>query len=104
MLLFHKRTKKVIKYVWGFISVLIVLSMVVTYSGFTMLARTPSTTEPPVDIPQEALDMMKNKEQSSEITPEMQAILDAAKKGTSTKPVPPTAPVTPPVQKLDFSL
>lgn len=32
-MLFHKRTKTVIKYVWGGIAVLIILSMVFAYSG-----------------------------------------------------------------------
>ncbi len=34
-LLFHKRTKKVVKYVWIVFSIIIILSMVVVYSGFT---------------------------------------------------------------------
>jgi len=31
--LFHKRTKKIIGYVWGGIAVIIILSMVLAYSG-----------------------------------------------------------------------
>ncbi len=31
--LFHKRTKKVIGYVWGVIAVIIILSMLLAYSG-----------------------------------------------------------------------
>jgi len=31
--LFHRRTKKVIKWVWGVIATMIILGMVFTYSG-----------------------------------------------------------------------
>lgn len=36
-LLFHKKTKKIIRYVWMVFAVLIILSMVIVYSGFTAI-------------------------------------------------------------------
>jgi hypothetical protein len=95
MLLFHKRTKKAIKYIWGFISVLIVLSMVIVYSGFTMLVNTPDTTQTPSELPQEILDQMNAQGVTS---PEIPLTTTP---GTTSAP---NTPPTPPVQKLDFSL
>jgi hypothetical protein len=76
--------------------------MVVTYSGFTMLARTPAPSDVPATTDQQA---------NQQITPEMQAILDSANAsntlqlktapGTTTPTTPPPAQ---PVPKLDFSL
>jgi hypothetical protein len=74
MLLFHKRTKKAIKYIWGFISVLIVLSMVVTYSGFTMLARTPAPV--PQELSPEDIDLLNSGQQGT--SPEVQELIDSA--------------------------
>ncbi len=61
-MLFHKRTKHIIRYIWIVLSIIIILSMVVTYSGFTMLARSgnasPSTvqTDPAIASQEMQLD------------------------------------------------
>lgn len=65
MFLFNKKTRNVIKYIWIVLTIIIVLSMVLTYSGFTSLARTPATTQ----------------EQQIEVPPEIQAQLQAQKEG-----------------------
>ncbi len=56
MFLYNKRTRKVIKYFWGFFAILIIISMVITYSGFSRIRnqqtaqqstqKTPTTEEP----------------------------------------------------------
>jgi hypothetical protein len=94
MLLFHRRTKKAIKYVWGFISILIVLSMVVTYSGFTQLSR----STPPVTPPTTAQEPATTPEALSPVT---------ASNTIELAPTPTTQEVpvkTPPPAPLKFSL
>lgn len=112
MFLFTKRTKKVIKWFWGVFAVLVILSMVFTYSGFTMLARTtPSTTQ---DIPPEVLAELEAQQQATN-TPEVQALLEQVQVNASgtvevTEPTiertaePEPTPVTPPVPPLQFEL
>jgi len=53
MFLFNKRTKKIIRYIWGVFAVLIIISMVFAYSGFTAItpaAVAPTTPEPSVQV------------------------------------------------------
>lgn len=56
-LLFHKKTKKAIQYIWIGLSILIILSMVITYTGLSRVSsqvsqdtQTPQT-QPPVTPP-----------------------------------------------------
>jgi hypothetical protein len=54
MFLFNKRTRNIIKYVWAVFATLIILSMVVAYSGFATLARPqPEQIEIPEEIRQQ---------------------------------------------------
>ncbi len=85
-MLFNKRTKKAIKYIWGGFSILIALSMIIAYSGFARLARTKKTVTIPPEV-QAQLDAQKNGHATSA---KEQAVLDAIKNGklklsTSTK-------------------
>lgn len=55
-LLFHRKTKKAMGYVWIVLSIVIILSMVVTYTGLSRVATTPSSVPdsaqtPPVSTP-----------------------------------------------------
>jgi hypothetical protein len=105
MLLFHKRTKKAIKIVWGFISIVIVLSMVVTYSGFTMLAGTATSPPTTTDLNQEALDLLAKQQQSATTSARQEVPIttnasNTVKLATTTPAVPPAKPV----KQLDFSL
>ncbi|MBP9760479.1 MAG: hypothetical protein KBD24_03915 [Candidatus Pacebacteria bacterium] len=116
MFLFTKKGKKVVKWVWGVLATLVMVSMVLTYSGITMLARTQTT--PAQDIPPDVLAQLEAQKNAS-TSPELRALLDkvnasgTVQLGTGTVqrtgenvPVPPTTPTTPPppVPQLDFSL
>ena len=113
MFLFSKRAKKVVKYAWGAFSLLIVLSMVITYSGFTMLAGTQSATQ---DIPPEVLAELEAQRATRGSSTMPANVLEELQRqaGTSTKPdtiklapevAPATkTPVTPPPPPLNFSL
>jgi predicted PurR-regulated permease PerM len=50
MFLYNKRTRKVIRALWAVFAVLIILSMVFAYSGFTALPATAPTTQQPVQV------------------------------------------------------
>ena len=110
-MLFHKRTKKIIKYVWGFFSVLIALSMIIAYSGFARLARTKKTVEIPPEV-QAQLDAQKNGHATSA---KEQSVLDAIKNGdlklntnaendTTKTPEQVDKTPTPPTQKLKLEI
>ncbi len=58
MFLFTKKTRNIIKWFWGIFATLIILSMVVTYSGFTMLART-STPNSSIELTEEELAQLR---------------------------------------------
>jgi hypothetical protein len=45
MFLYGKRTRKLIKFFWGFFAILVILSMVITYSGFTRYSHTTQQTQ-----------------------------------------------------------
>jgi hypothetical protein len=103
MWLFSKRAKKVVKYLWGGISILIALSMIITYSGFTLLARTPApepapttdlaTTQTPTSTAQDLI----NAALATTTLPGGAEIVPHEDTSSNTPPAPP-------VQKLDFSL
>ena len=106
-MLFHKRTKKIIKYVWGFFATLIALSMIIAYSGFAKLARTQNTktTDMPPEV-QAQLDAQKNDDPTSS---KEKAVQDAIKNGklklsTSTNNTTQSTENTPPVHKLKLEI
>ncbi len=59
--------------------------MVLTYSGFTTLARTPTTDQEPIEIPAEVRAQLQAQRAGENInlgnTPEEQQILDAINEG-----------------------
>ncbi len=66
---------------WAFFAILIVLSMVIAYSGFATLARTPKQTEK-IEIPKEVREKFLNSELNGENinnTAEEQKIINAIK-------------------------
>jgi hypothetical protein len=66
MFLFDKRTKKVIKIIWGIFAVLIIFSMIVAYSGFVSLVGT-SATAPQELTPEELAQLNAQNVQVSDI-------------------------------------
>lgn len=83
-MLFNKRSKNIIKYVWGFFATLIILTMIIAYSGFASLVDTPQAER--IDIPPEVqaqLDLQKKgiDTGSTVSTPEEQDILRAIEEG-----------------------
>jgi hypothetical protein len=114
MFLFNKRTRNIIKYLWGFFAILIVLSMVIAYSGFATLARTPADQES-IEIPDDVraqLELQKKgiTNDTGASTPEEQAILDAINEGTidisgsTTTPNENRASSTAPIQELKLEI
>lgn len=103
-------------------AILIVLSMVFAYSGFSRLANTSTANQQNIDIPPEVqaqLDLQKNgiTGGTGASTPEEQSILDAINDGTLnidpetnadgtvTTPQEGTdTPATPPVQELKLEI
>lgn len=56
MFLFNKRTRNIIKYMWGFFATLIILTMIIAYSGFATLAR-PQPEQ--IEIPEEVRQQLR---------------------------------------------
>ena len=83
-MLFHKRTRKIIKYVWAVFAVMIALTMVVAYSGFASLARIPEDQEP-IEIPAEVREQLRAQQMGENInfgnTPEEIEIMRAIEEG-----------------------
>lgn len=69
MFLFSKRSRNIIKWIWGFFAVIISLTMVIAFSGFTSLAT------------------LNNQPQAQEIPPEVLAELEAQRNGTGSPEV-----------------
>lgn len=92
MYLFNRRTRNIIKIFWGILATLVILSMVITYSGFTMLARTQPSQ--PIEISPEDLqrpatttiDLTSRSTTSAELQP----LLEDGRE---------PAPTTPPAQE-----
>lgn len=76
-MLFNKKTRNVIKYIWGVFAVLIIFSMVTVYSGFTGLTQSQSSQ--PIELTQEELDALRTQQTGN--TPEEQHIIDAIESG-----------------------
>ena len=120
MFLFNKKTRNIIKYMWAVMAVLIVLSMIFAYSGFTSLTQTTANQQQ-IEIPPEVqaqLELQKNGSTTAGgkvTTPEEQAVLDAINEGrldinpsTSTATATPQAqqpaPNTPPTETLKLEI
>jgi len=85
MFLFNKKTRNTIKFIWAILAFLVVLSMIITYSGFTTLARTKKQ-EQQIEVPLEVqaqLEAQKNglPAEQGEMTPEKEQILKTINEG-----------------------
>ena len=105
MYLFNKRTRNLIKILWGVLATLVILSMVITYSGFTMLARTQ--TSEPLDISPEDLELAQATTSLdvgtlSTSSPELQPLFESIKKDLASPDEAPAAPSEPDVPPLQF--
>jgi hypothetical protein len=85
-MLFNKRTRNIIKYMWAIFATLIAFSMVFAYSGFTSLSR--STQQEPIEIPAEVREQLRAQQMGEEIdfdnfgrTPEELEVLKAIEEG-----------------------
>ena len=117
MFLYSKRSRKVIKWIWGVFAVLISLTMIVAFSGFTSLATLSS--QPAVqDIPPEVLAELQA-QQNGTGSPELRALLESLNASGTVDVATPTiermqpevevapsvpAEVAPRVPELNFSL
>jgi hypothetical protein len=98
MFLFSKKTRNVIKYAWAVFAVLIILSMVIAYSGFVSLATTPAPQPTPIEIPDEALAELEQQSTT-------EVLIDDATTTEAIAPADtPAEPAAPPVPELDFSI
>jgi hypothetical protein len=97
MFLYNKRTRNVIKVVWGVFAVLIILSMIVAYGGFASLAGTGAAQPEfaPIEFTEEELALLKA---TSSVT-----IATSTVSTSTIETTPPPAP-TPPVQEFDFNV
>jgi hypothetical protein len=113
MYLFNKRTRNIIKVIWGVLAVLIMVTMVITYSGFTMLAGTQQPTEPievsPEDLLQPNASSSIDVGSLSTTSPEIQELLESIRtdmetEGETTVTPPPSEPPAPAVPELNFGI
>jgi hypothetical protein len=125
MFLFNKKTRNIIKYIWIVLTVFIVLSMVLTYSGFTRLPNTVANqpTEEQIEIPAEVREQFQNQKDGEPVdlegegdSYEKQQVLKAIEEGrlnidpnasgtlTQTPQTDGTAPTTPPAQTLKLEI
>jgi hypothetical protein len=88
MFLFNKKTRNIIKYIWIVLTIFIVLSMVLVYSGFSSLAGTPSASQQgtqQMDIPPEVQAQLQAQKDGQPIdmgsSPEKEAVLKAIEEG-----------------------
>lgn len=116
MYLFTKRTRNIIKGIWIVLAILVMVSMVITYSGFTMLARTesPQAIEvSPEDLAPTTASTSVDFGNLSTSSPEIQELLKSieadvtAQDETRGEPgaIPDSsAPSEPPVPALNFGI
>jgi len=113
MYLFTKRTRNIIKGIWAVLAILVIVSMIIAYSGFTMLPGTSPTMEArdvsPEDlIPSGAsstLDVSNLSTSSPEIQELLKSIQEDMETGTTTGTTPvPEAPSMPPAPELNFGI
>lgn len=113
MYLFTKRTRNTIKIVWGVLAFFVMLSMVITYSGFTRLSNTqapPSTAQSELQ-PTTATTTLNLKDLSTS-SPELQQLIKSIKvdmasgsQATTSAPAPVQAtPPQPPAPELKFGI
>ena len=108
MYLFNKRTRNAIKVLWGILAALVILSMVITYSGFTMLARTQPSA--PVELSAEDLQRPATTtpldvSTLSTTSPELQPLFESIRKDLASSSEPtPVAPPEPAAPPLRFDL
>ncbi len=127
-MLFQKRTKKAIKYVWGAFSLVIIASMVLTYSGVLYLTSSSAPAPIPTQSAEEAFNQLPPEEQARiraqlqttannqrpesgvpEGTVEDPALLEAIENELELTATPPTddqeqVPEVPPAPPLNFSV
>ena len=103
MFLFSKRTRNVIKYLWGVFAVLIILSMVFAYSGFTSLTSAPSPTAQTENLPPEAYEALEQA-QANLATSSTATTTHEDTPMSDTPIVPVTEQLPPPPPPLDFSI
>ncbi len=113
MFLFNSRTKKIIRWIWGFFAILIILSMIVVYSGFVQLATTQDQQQ--AEIPDEVLEQLAQQRNAS-TSPELEELMRQLSASgtvniatptierTSTTPPPVTETPKEPVPQLKFGL
>jgi Na+/H+-dicarboxylate symporter len=104
MYLFNRRTRNIIKVFWGILATLVILSMIITYSGFTMLARTQPSQ--PMDVSPEDLQRPATTtldvSSLSTTSPELQPLFESIRRdvASTSEPAPetPPAPDAPPLR------
>jgi len=111
MFLFDKRTKNIVKWFWAFFATIIIITMIVAYSGFAAL---PSAQAPQQQIPPDILAELEAQRDSGTTSPAVDAIMEQlSASGTVTTATPtierttnttPAEPDTPPVPELQFGL
>ncbi len=120
MFLFNKKTRNTIKFVWGILASMVVLSMIITYSGFTALPNAQQgSTEQQIEIPPEVRAQLEAQKNGGTIptgddnSPEKQQIMKAIEEGRldinpsdGEAPVPQenTSSQTPPPQELKLEI
>ena len=70
MFLFHKKTRNVIKYIWGFFAIIIIFSMVFAFSGFGELPSAPAEQIRPIDLSPEDIAALRQGGEGVELTEE----------------------------------
>lgn len=81
MFLYTKRSKKVIKWIWGFFALMVSLSMVFAFSGFTNISAVPQAE--PMEVPPEVMEKLQAQSQmqnasssGAEMSPELQMLMN----------------------------
>ena len=105
MFLFNKKTRNVVKWFWGVFATLIIISMVVTYSGFTMLPG-PSGGDTSVELTPEQLAALREAAAAANqaTTTSMGGTSTDMATGTEAVTTPTPVEDTPPVPELRFDI
>lgn len=70
MFLFHKKTRNVIKYIWGFFAIIIIFSMVFAFSGLGGLPSAPADQTRPIELSPEDIAALQQGGEGVELTQE----------------------------------
>ncbi len=82
MFLFDKKTRNVIKYIWGFFAIIIIFSMVFAFSGFGELPSAPPANQVgTIDLSPEDIAALRMGEEGVEMTEEEFAEMQAQMPG-----------------------